>query len=220
VLPLQGLPAVGLPGALRDGARLEWSSVTADTLSQTVTQGPFDGPVTHTQDAEESALRLARGQAGLELSGSARGSSFAVEAPDLPAPIAGTLAEAGGTLDVPLLASPTRQPFAFGLTLRDLALGDAVWDLADPGRALPREPLSLDLALGGEVVLPFDLPDLDGLAALATADELPSTSRPSPWSGSRSTASGSRPRGAAPSPSTPPTASPFPTFPARRARRA
>ena len=67
--------------------------------------------------------------------------------------------EVGFGLDVPLAAAGDAQDFSISAALRNLTVDDTIWAMFDPGQALPRDPMTVALALSGKVMVLVDLLD-------------------------------------------------------------
>ncbi|WP_340110153.1 DUF2125 domain-containing protein [Pikeienuella sp. HZG-20] len=61
------------------------------------------------------------------------------------------------TFDMPIRQAPEPQPYAFSLSINDLALDEAFWDANDPIGAITRTPISLDLDFAGALRILEDL---------------------------------------------------------------
>jgi hypothetical protein len=94
------------------------------------------------------------------------GATLAMTVPDLPTgPVDLSAAELGLSFAMPVLKSATPQEFRFGYRLVDIVLPEAVWSIADPTRALPRDPLSFVLDSSGTARLDVDFNDQAARAA-------------------------------------------------------
>jgi hypothetical protein len=76
-----------------------------------------------------------------------------------PFPVEIGLSAYGFNLDIPLAASETAQPFAFGIELADLTVSDMIWSLFDPTNVLPRDPATIKIGLAGLARPLFDMMD-------------------------------------------------------------
>jgi len=89
---------------------------------------------------------------------------------ELPFPIQASMSTFGFTMDVPLSQANAPRGFELGFELRDLAVGDGLWNLFDPGEILPRDPATVALNLTGNVTPFFDFMDPEQAQAAAMAD--------------------------------------------------
>jgi hypothetical protein len=78
--------------------------------------------------------------------------SFAASGSDIPMQeVTGSLGEMQSRVAFPSTPTEEPQPMAFTLALRDLTLGESIWSLFDPTGALPRDPATLIVDLGGQI---------------------------------------------------------------------
>ena len=169
-----GANILNLSQALRDGMYISIDVAGAEAESYTYTS--FDGRMEQEQDyataGNEMSMRLDRD--ALEVSGTVRGLLFNMVSTDFGMPNVGFDAdEIGMGFRMPLLSSPAPQDFGYDLSLDALRLGPSIWALFDPDKVLPRGPASLDLDLGGQMILGADLPDLLALPELGGRQDVP-----------------------------------------------
>ncbi len=104
------------------------------------------------------ALDFALDESGINYGGANTDIAIVVNGSDIPFPqIEINAAEAGGRLAMPLTVSSTPQDFAFGLTLRDLAVSEMIWSMIDPAGALPRDPATLVIDTTGKANWNIDI---------------------------------------------------------------
>ncbi|SIT87575.1 hypothetical protein SAMN05421665_2456 [Yoonia rosea] len=89
---------------------------------------------------------------------------------DFPLPIELSLAQYGVNVLFPTAASEEASDFAFGFDLVDLSISDALWDLFDAGKVLPRDPATIQLALSGRGKALFDMFDPEQQDAMNSAE--------------------------------------------------
>ena len=75
--------------------------------------------------------------------------------------------------DVPLAASGEPQDVDASMALRGLTVDEALWAMFDPGQTLPRDPVTVALALSGKVMVLVDLLDPETLMQLENMDAPP-----------------------------------------------
>jgi len=114
-------------------------------------------------------MRFDLSEAALEFGFQTEGASASASGGDLPAPVELGVGGAELRLAVPLKAADAPAPFSARLAYRDVTVGDALWDMADPMRAIPRDPASMALDIAGTVRLFADLFSVDP----DTLDEAP-----------------------------------------------
>ncbi len=73
----------------------------------------------------------------------------------------------------PLMAAEGPQPMSFAMTLDDVTLNDGTWDLFDADRAIPRDPMRLELDLAGDLLLGVDLVNFIGLEDAFNGPDMP-----------------------------------------------
>ena len=87
-----------------------------------------------------------------------------------PFPIEIGLSAYGFTLEMPVAATQTAQPFAFGIELADLTVSDMIWSLFDPSNVLPRDPATIKIGLAGLARPLFDMMDPAQEQAMMNSD--------------------------------------------------
>lgn len=92
------------------------------------------------------------------------------QVPDLPFPVTFSWDQAETAFYMPLSSSETSEGFGFNFALTDVTVNDEIWGMADPAGAIPRDPISIEMALSGMGKLFFDLLDPEQAAAMAFAD--------------------------------------------------
>jgi hypothetical protein len=78
---------------------------------------------------------------------------------EVPFPVEAALSTFGFTFDVPMSQTEEPRDFKLGMELRDLTIGDGLWNIFNPGEALPRDPATLAINLSGEATPLFDFMD-------------------------------------------------------------
>jgi hypothetical protein len=107
-----------------------------------------------------TALEVGLGPAGLRYQVGATGMAVTVSGSDLPMPeLTVTAAEYTTGITMPVVAAPVPGDFGLVLRLVDLALPPEIWEMLDPGGALPRDPATLVLDARGKATLFRDLTD-------------------------------------------------------------
>jgi hypothetical protein len=87
-----------------------------------------------------------------------------------PFPVEIGLSAYGFNFEMPLAASETAQPFAFGIELADLTVSDMIWSLFDPNAILPRDPATIKIGLAGLARPLFDMMDPAQEQAMMNSD--------------------------------------------------
>lgn len=126
---------------------------------------------------------VALGSDGLKYQGALDSTATELTADDLPAPISYTMEEATFDVQFPVLKSDQPAPFKFAYSIGGLTLADAVWDMFDSRRTLPREPANLDIDLTGLVRVTMDLFDpalMASAEAEVAGDDMPADGSAAP----------------------------------------
>ena len=110
---------------------------------------------------EGGGLELSIDVDGAAYSGESRGIDVSLLLPNLaPFPLQASLAKYGFEALIPLSQGedgPRDARLAFNIT--DFAISDTLWNIADPAEILPREPLTIALAVDAQVTPFFDFLD-------------------------------------------------------------
>lgn len=92
---------------------------------------------------------------------------------EMPFPLDLSAEELGFRFAVPLDETEAAQPFSAALTLREIALPDQIWAMADPSDGLPHDPLTVEIALSGTGRLFVNLMDQAEMEQLAETGGVP-----------------------------------------------
>jgi hypothetical protein len=104
---------------------------------------------------------------------SATDQAFSFSGPDLPIPVNVSMSETAFNLTAPLAQSDTPQDMAFGLTLGGFQMSELLWNMVDPGAALPRDPATIALNLTGQVTPFVNVFDPEAVAQLEATGGVP-----------------------------------------------
>lgn len=129
--------------------------------------------------SEDGLLSMAMSADGMTYGGSAKNVSTSWTQSDLPFPLSYAVAELSGNIQVPLMQSQDLQPFALTYKLGGLTLADAIWDMFDPQKTMPRDPANLTIDLQGKALVQKDLLD-PALAEEMSAVSPPETAEGAP----------------------------------------
>ena len=99
--------------------------------------------------------------------------AFSLSGPELPLPVDVSMAESAFRITAPIAEADAPQDMAFGLTLGGFEMSDLLWNIFDPGAALPRDPATIALDLTGKVTPFMNLFDPEQMAALDATGEVP-----------------------------------------------
>ena len=92
--------------------------------------------------------------------------SLSISGAELPVPINVSMARSGLKVEAPVAASESPEDMAFGLTFGGFEMSDLLWNMFDPGAALPRDPATIALDLTGKVTPFVNLLDPASMAQL------------------------------------------------------
>lgn len=107
--------------------------------------------------AGNASLRMSAD--GLGYKGDVAETRAEMTASSLPFPVSYAADRTRFDLLIPVSKADAAQPFKFAYALEGLTFADAIWDLFDPGRQLPRDPASLTVDLSGDAVVAENLLD-------------------------------------------------------------
>lgn len=171
-LPKDGLDVDDLNAMFESGFASE-GTLTYQGGNMEVSFSSPEGAGTASSSSSGGAINFALGQNGIEYGVSQ--SDLAVNAlmPDIPFPIAVNMALSKFNMTLPIKKSDAEQDFAFGFTMGDFTMSDAIWSLFDPAGELPRDPATIALDLAGKAKILFDFLDPDQAAALESSGAAP-----------------------------------------------
>lgn len=99
--------------------------------------------------------------------------AITLSGPDMPVPVDVSMAETAFTLVAPIAKADTPQDMALGLTFGGFEMSDILWNMFDPGAALPRDPATIALDLTGQVTPFINLFDPSEMARLDATGQTP-----------------------------------------------
>ena len=106
----------------------------------------------------------------LAYGGTARDASMTISGGQIPFPQVNLAYKEGAfNLVMPVSKSDAPEDFAFLMKLVDLTISDEVWGMVDPGKQLPRDPISIVLDTSGKAKLTVDLMDEAAMAGMQGA---------------------------------------------------
>lgn len=129
------------------------------TFEQAATPETPEKSANGTFTAGESEFAFAMAKEGMGYKARSVNTNAEINVSDLPFPIRYGVQETSADLLIPLTKGEEAQPFKFAYTLGGLTFDDAIWDLFDPQKQLPRDPASLTLDLAGDALVSMDLFD-------------------------------------------------------------
>lgn len=111
--------------------------------------------------------------AALRYDVAATGQAVTLSGPELPLPVDVRLAESAFRITMPIAEADQPQDMAFGLTLRGFEMSDLLWNVFDPGAALPRDPATIAFDLSGQVTPFINLFDPAQMARVEATGQTP-----------------------------------------------
>lgn len=99
--------------------------------------------------------------------------AFTLSGPEMPLPLDVRMAESAFRVTAPIAKAEDPQDMAFGLTLRGFEMSDLLWNVFDPGAALPRDPATIAMDITGQVTPFFNLFDPEQMAMLEATGGTP-----------------------------------------------
>ncbi|MDO5705230.1 MAG: DUF2125 domain-containing protein [Paracoccus sp. (in: a-proteobacteria)] len=140
---------------------------TADFSGQDENGAPQSGNATFTGGRGNVDIRM--DDKGVGYAGTSEAASINVTANSIPFPLSYSAGLQSFDVHFPVMQSDTAQPFTFKYALADLTLGDAIWGLFDPTAQLPRDPASLTIDVGGDLMVTRDVMDPEFQKRMAAA---------------------------------------------------
>lgn len=92
---------------------------------------------------------------------------------ELPIPVTVAMAETAFNLIMPVTEATEPQEVALGLTLGGFTMSDLLWNMADPGKALPRDPATVSVDVVGLVTPFLNIFDPEAMESLDDTDGVP-----------------------------------------------
>ncbi len=140
-----------------NGGLSQNGSSTHSTASYSINVDSPDGAFAMDAAAASGALNVSMGEGGVSYTTAANDVTLAVSGDMIPLPSVNlSMNESGGTFTMPLV--PSEDPQDYGLVMRmvGLEIDDMIWGLFDPTGQLPRDPATLIVDLGGDVIVTED----------------------------------------------------------------
>lgn len=131
------------------------------------------GTSTGTTSTGSLRLEFALDDTSIRYDAATTDQAVSISGPELPLPIDFNLAGSEFNATMPLAASDEPQDMAFGMAIRGFEMSDLLWNLFDPGAALPRDPATIALDLTGQVTPFIDMFDPEEITRLETTGEAP-----------------------------------------------
>ena len=104
---------------------------------------------------------------------SANDQAFTLSGPEMPVPVDVSMAASAFNITLPIAEAETPQDMALGIDLRGFEMSDLLWNIFDPGAALPRDPATIALDLTGQVTPSVNLFDPAAMARIEATGQTP-----------------------------------------------
>ncbi|ROU02972.1 hypothetical protein EAT49_06645 [Histidinibacterium lentulum] len=160
VVPAAGIDYVDLASSIRAGLSLDVTTRSEGLSSISITSDPMNGESRQVSETATSEGRVSLGEAGLSIEGSTGEASLEYEDTLLiPFTIRAGVLGSQFLMQMPLLASDTPQGARLALAFEGLSLDERLVRLLDPSELLPRDPISFEFDIEGEMMVLADLVD-------------------------------------------------------------
>ena len=166
VLPRDGIDVLNLPTQLREGMYFAGTGNIEDLVSsqQTIMDGAVFMEQASNVRAETFSMRLS--SKGLDYGASGNDVSVQVSMPEMGLDADVSLKAVSGSVFLPLLKADEQQSVNVAMMIEELAVNDAVWDLADPQGRLSRDLVNVSLDMSGSVIVTEDMIEFPEVADL------------------------------------------------------
>jgi Uncharacterized protein conserved in bacteria (DUF2125) len=109
--------------------------------------------------AAGGGVNIKMAQDGMAYGGNGGATQMNVTGSQIPFPVDISLAESAFNFVLPVTKSDAPQPFAMLVKVIDLTVSDAIWDMVDPTKQLPRDPATVVVDASGMATMLIDLMD-------------------------------------------------------------
>ncbi|WP_208347362.1 DUF2125 domain-containing protein [Pseudaestuariivita rosea] len=117
-------------------------------------------------DTASGSMTSGGGQMSLEMGGNtmryegeAQDLAVNVQSSELPIPVELDMASYGYAFEMPVAQTEEPADFELGLSFSEFSMSDLLWNMFDPGEALPRDPATVAFDLTGTMSWLFDIMD-------------------------------------------------------------
>lgn len=133
-----------------------------------------DGEVTTGRTSSGSGtLQVTMNADALAYSGRTTDVEMSMTGGELPFPVETAMSETAINLTLPTSKGDEPSDVAFGVNLAGFTMSDMLWNIFDPGKALPRDPATLAFDLTGKVKMLVELMDAEQMAMMDRENTLP-----------------------------------------------
>ena len=173
-LPRNGMDIMNLAAAVRGGLMFKADTeIKGYETHQTVMAGAKTVQEQHSVvDIYKIGMRFDKD--GIALNGDGTDTSAKMFMPEIiPLEINFDAAKTAGKIALPLTSGEELKTVAMSMEISGLTVGESLWGLIDPGKAIPRDPATLRLDMTAEVKSFVDWLDFMSVKALGDAGEVP-----------------------------------------------
>jgi hypothetical protein len=145
---------------LPEGFELSGSTSYESLAFEMLFEDPYEGfAVNYRNDGGSIGAAIAPDAISYDVSAS--GARTTITGTDIPVPVEVSVGSSEIALSLPLTAADAPQDVGLRVGVQELVVGDALLNMVDPGRALPRDPMSLLFDASGQVQLFMDLANIN-----------------------------------------------------------
>lgn len=137
--------------AAEDGGAMTTGTITSETAQVGI-------------DVSDQAMSYDIGNTGLSLN---------ITSADMPFPLAAEMARTQFNITMPVAKAEEPQDFALGLTLGGFTMSEMLWNIFDPGAALPRDPATVSANMTGTATPFVNMFDPEAMTAIEQSGEAP-----------------------------------------------
>lgn len=142
------------PASLASGAFSASGALGYENGSMQFSAVDDAGTTTGNTKTGSVAVQFAMDGSALRYDVEATDQSFALSGPELPIPVNVSMAGSAFNVTAPIAKAEEPQDIALGLSLDRFEMSELLWNMLDPGAALPRDPATILLDVTGQVT-PF-----------------------------------------------------------------
>ena len=158
-----------IAAALKAGTMMAGSfAYQSASFDMTATDANGDTKAQGTNGGGDLTFALDAGK--LAYGGTVKDSNFTLSGAQIPFPQVNLASKEGAfNLAMPVAKSDSPSDFAFLMKLGDLTISDDIWNMFDPAKQLPRDPMTVHLDATGKLKLAVDLMDETAMMGLQGA---------------------------------------------------
>ncbi len=141
--------------------------MTMGATQWTMNADDQENPFTMTGGSESGSFDMSLTPDGLTYGSANKNVTMMLQLQNMPLPpFTLSMAESGGEVRMPLMASDEAKDFGFRMNMTGLEIGESAWMMVDPEGGLPRDPINLALDISALGTLAVDLLDPEAIEDL------------------------------------------------------